>query len=301
MFGYIRPLQGELKLREIERFKACYCGLCHALGEKYGLAARLILNYELVFLAMLLWGEDEALEIKRRHCVASPCKKRRYCTRNATLDSCAGYNVILSWWKLRDTAQDEGLIKSLPHRVLAWILSRAYKKAAGEFPEFDAKVRSCVAELREYESSGEKSLDGAADKFAQMLRAAVPSGEPQEKTRPMQQLLYHVGRWIYITDACDDYEDDVKAGRYNPVANLDQHGHETMTENRNLRLEATLTHSNNLIRLAFELLPINPWSPIVENIIYLGMPYVSGRVLDGTWENGRYDKRPQQLLINNSE
>ncbi|MCL2152916.1 MAG: DUF5685 family protein [Oscillospiraceae bacterium] len=296
MFGYIRPLQGELKLREIERFKACYCGLCHALGDKYGMAARLILNYELVFLAMLLWGEDETLEIQRRRCIASPHKKRRYCARNATLDSCAGYNVILAWWKLRDTAEDEGFIKSAPHRLLSQVLSRAYKKAAGEFPEFDANVRSCIAELREYESSGEKSLDGAADKFARMLCAAVPSGEPANKARPMQQLLYHLGRWIYITDARDDYEGDVKAGRYNPIANLDQHGHETMTEACALRLETTLSHSNDLVRLAFELLPKNPWSPIVENIIYLGMPYVNERVLDGTWKNRRYDKKPQSYF-----
>jgi len=285
MFGYIRPMQGELKVRELERFKACYCGLCHALGAKYGTAARFILNYELVFLAMLLWGENEATEIGRKRCIASPCKKRRYCTRNTALETSAGYSVILTWWKLRDTVADEPFFKALPHRAAALVLSGAYKKAAREFPEFDARVRKEVADLHDYESGGEKSLDGAADKFAQILCAAVSEGEPEIKGRPMSQLLYHMGRWIYIIDACDDYRDDVKAGRYNPVAKLHPPQRGALPESSAERLKTTLSHSNNLICSAFELLPENPWSHTVKNIIYMGMPDVCGRVLEGKWKS----------------
>ena len=44
MFGYVRPDAPELKIREFERFRACYCGLCHEMSRKYGTAARFILN-----------------------------------------------------------------------------------------------------------------------------------------------------------------------------------------------------------------------------------------------------------------
>jgi len=277
-------MQGELKVRELERFKACYCGLCHALGAKYGTASRFILNYELVFLAMLLWGENEATEIKRRRCIASPCKKRRYCTRNAALDACAGYSVILTWWKLRDTVADEPFIRALPHRAAALILSGAYKKAAREFSEFDERVRKELTDLHDYESSGEESLDGAADKFAHVLCAAVSSGEPAKKSRPMLQLLYHLGRWIYIIDACDDYRGDAKAGRYNPAAKLYPPDCGGLPGGSAERLKTTLSHSNNMICSAFELLPENPWSRTVENIIYMGMPDVCDRVLEGKWK-----------------
>ena len=287
MFGYIRPLQGELKVRELERFKACYCGLCHALGRKYGVSARFILNYELVFLAMLLWGENEPPTIKRKRCIASPCKKRRYCTQSEALDTCAGYSVILSWWKTRDTIVDEPYIKTLPHRLLALVLSGAYKKASREFADFDARVRREVADLREYELSGEKSLDGAADKFARILCAAAPAGKPEINSRPMLQLLYHLGRWVYIIDACDDYNDDAKAGRYNPVAELYPPDRGALPDDGAKRLETTLSHSNNLICSAFELLPENPWSRTVENMIYMGMPDVCGRVLKGKWNKKR--------------
>jgi hypothetical protein len=268
---------------ELERFKACYCGLCHSLGKKYGAAARFILNYEFVFLAMLLWGDGVPVEIKRRRCIASPFSRRRYCVRNDALDTCAGYSVILAWWKLKDTISDEPFIKAAPHRMLSAVLSRAYKKAAREFPEFDSFVRGEVASLAEYEARPEKSLDGAADKFARILRAAAPETPAENVRRPMLELLYHLGRWIYILDACDDYCGDVKAGRYNPAAALYPPVDGKMPPECAERMKTTLAHSNNLLGSAFELLPENIWSPTVSNIIYLGMPDVCERVFEGNW------------------
>ena len=71
MFGYIRPLKDELKVREFNRYKACYCGLCHTLKEQYGAFARNILSYDFVFLAMLLWDSEEPVTHCAR-CLASP-------------------------------------------------------------------------------------------------------------------------------------------------------------------------------------------------------------------------------------
>jgi len=276
-------MQGELKVRELEGFRACYCGLCHALGKKYGIASRFVLNYELVFLSMLLWGEGDPLDIKRGRCIASPLRKRRYCARNAALDTGAGYSVILAWWKLRDSIADETPLRALPYRALCLILSGAYRKAASEFKEFDCKVRDEVAALGRYEAGSEKSLDGAADKFAQIIRAAAPDSLPEKARRPMQELLYHLGRWIYIIDACDDYVGDAKAGRYNPVAALYPPAAGKLAGEPAAQLETTLAHSCNLIGSAFALMPENVWARTVENIIYLGMPDACSRVFRGEW------------------
>ena len=46
MFGYININKGELKVKEFERYRAYYCGLCHALQARHGLPARLTLNYD---------------------------------------------------------------------------------------------------------------------------------------------------------------------------------------------------------------------------------------------------------------
>jgi len=282
MFGYIQPLQGELKVREHERFKACYCGLCHALGNKYGLSARFILNYELVFLAMLLWAPDDTPVIKKKRCLASPFRKKRYCAMNPALGTCAGYCVILTRWKLKDTIADERFLSTVPHRLALLVLFGAYRKASREFPEFDSKVKEEVADLAVYETRDGESLDGAADKFANILSSVTPESAPDSIRRPMLELLYHLGRWVYIIDACDDYIEDAKRKRYNPVMPRYPPDGGKIPEDGTTRLKTTLTHSNNLLCLAFELLPENTWSEVVRNVIYLSMPETCDRVLAGT-------------------
>jgi len=290
MFGYLWPLQGELKVRELERFKACYCGLCHALGKKYGLAARFVISYELVFLTMLLWEKKDALTMKHGRCVASPCKKKRYCDINEPLSTCAGYNVILTWWKLRDSIRDEGFVKGIPYRLAALFLSKAYKKASKEFSGFDRNVRLQLKELSELEAQPEFSIDHVADKFALILKSIASDAD--EKHRPLNELLYHLGRWIYIIDACDDYSSDIKANRFNPLALLYPPYDGALPAKSTERLKTTLAHSNNLICSAYELLPENIWSEIIKNMIYMGMPDVCTRVLAGNWNRRlRFNKR----------
>lgn len=77
MFGYIKPVKAELKVKEWEAYQGIYCGLCKQLAKRYGFFARMTLNYDFVFLAML----DMALHGKRihfcrEHCIVHPFKKR---------------------------------------------------------------------------------------------------------------------------------------------------------------------------------------------------------------------------------
>ena len=279
MFGYIRPLQGELKVYELERFKACYCGLCHTLGKKYGFITKFTLSYELVFLSMLLWDTNEPPVIKRKRCIASPCKRRRCAAQSPSLEVSAGITVILTWWKLRDTISDESFIKSIPHRLAALVLSSAFKKAVRDFPVFADKVQSELTKLAENEFYKSESLDESADKFANILCAAVSMDASDPVRRSLLELLYHLGRWIYIIDACDDFEDDVKSGSFNPISAEYPPVGNRLPEDGAEALKTTLTHSNNLVCLAFELLPENTWSDIIRNMIYLGMPEMTNRIL----------------------
>ena len=282
MFGYIRPMQGELRVRELERFKACYCGLCHALGRKYGFFARFILSYELVFLSMLLADENETLVIKRKRCIASPFVKRRYCTASKSLDECAGYSVILTWWKLRDTLSDESFLRSIPHRFTAILLFRSYKKAKKDFPEFDDIVKTQLYKLADYESDGKQSLDEAADKFADILKS-VSNSENDKINRALTEILYHLGRWIYIIDAYDDISDDLKYKRYNPILLRYPAVSDKLSAEDIQSIKSTLTHSNNLVSSALELLPETSWTDIIKNIVYLGMPDACEHVLAGNF------------------
>lgn len=289
MFGYIRPLKAELKVREYEQYKSCYCALCHTLHERYGWISRFVLNYDFTFLAMLLWQSEDEPEYRCARCTASPFKKKTYCVSVHALEICAANSVILSWWKLKDNINDEGFIKTLRDRLLLILLRKAYKKAARDNPAFEENVRLSLEELRALEKTDSSSLDACADKFAKITAlAAETAGDA--RYRPLAQLLYHTGRFIYIIDACDDLQEDWRSGSFNPVARRFNIDNGKLTDAHIKELQTTLMHSCAIISAAYELLPENTWSPVTRNIIYLGMPSVATQVLDGTWKKARTEK-----------
>ena len=54
MFGYVTIYRKGLAKEELDRYQAYYCGLCQALGRRYGLPGQLTLSYDMAFVAMLL-------------------------------------------------------------------------------------------------------------------------------------------------------------------------------------------------------------------------------------------------------
>lgn len=113
MFGYVRPADGHLTAEDKSRFQAAYCGLCRSLGRRYGLTARMILNYDLAFLAMLLSREPECLTAHCR-CPAHPIRGCDALEGQDAFDTAADLSVILTWWQLKDGVADHGFFRGLP-------------------------------------------------------------------------------------------------------------------------------------------------------------------------------------------
>lgn len=282
MFGYVRPIQSKLSEEEQRTYQAAYCGLCHCLKRRCGLGARYTLQYDFVFLALLL--EDEPMgESCRRRCAAHPCKPHLCAAQTPALELCADESVILAYYKLRDGVADEGFWKAMGCRLATWLLRRSYKKALRARPSFDHHVAQCLWELDELERSNAPQLDRVADTFARLLAAAAPETGDPALDRARRQLLYHLGRWIYLVDAWDDLAEDEARGRYNPIAarfgqtpDLDY-------------LTTTMHHSLALAQSAFQLLPATAQKGILENILYLGLPNVQALVQEGKW--GRKERK----------
>ena len=136
MFGYVRPSAGRLSEEEMRRFGAAYCGLCRVLGERYGQAARFILNYDFTFLAILLWPSEAGDGVLRRGCAAHPIRKRAYYPGNAALELAADESVILAWWQIQDALSDPEKGRG-KYRAAAQILKSAYRRAQERRPDFD--------------------------------------------------------------------------------------------------------------------------------------------------------------------
>ena len=285
MFGYVRPALDRLNQEQKDAYQSAYCGLCHALGKRHGWLARMTLQYDFTFLAIVLAaGEEDRLSCLR--CPAHPFRKPRACLTGGRLDAAADQSMILTWHKLSDDVDDHGFFMGLPYRFVRRLFRRAYRRAAAAQPEFDARTREGLARLRELEEARSPQLDRAADAFARILACAAQAVPGEGSRRALGQLLYHLGRWIYLMDAWDDLDDDRRRGRYNP---LDARFQGQARENRDY-LDTTSTHSLRLAGSAAELLELGTWAPIVENILYIGLPAVQSAVLDGRWKEMRDNK-----------
>jgi len=279
MFGYVRPSDDRLTPADRETFRAAYCGLCHALGARYGLVGRMILNYDLTFLAMVL--SDGAGEMCAKRCAVHPMRKRCCMAGDPALDAAADMSVILTYWQLRDGVEDHAWASGLKYRAGARLLESAYKRAAALRPEFDQAVRRQLQLLSALEQAKDPSMDRAADSFAILLSSAAKELMDPVRKRIMEQILYHLGRWIYLIDGADDLKKDAESGNYNPVALRYGLTDGTWTPESRRDFATTLDHSIHQMAAAFELWDFGVWTPVLQSTFYGGLFQVGKAVLDG--------------------
>lgn len=273
----------DLPPEETERFRRAYCGLCHTLGRRYGSAARFILNYDFTYLAILL-SEGEKKEVHSARCIASPIQKRDYQEPDGAMELAADESVILAYWQARDGVADHDWLHGLKYRGISAILGPAYRRAAGLRPAFDEAVRRQLALLGQMETEDCASMDRAADAFAALLSSAAGEVDDPVRRRVLEQLLYHLGRWVYLVDAADDLKKDAASGNYNPVALRFGLTDGTWTPEARREFAATLDHSVHMMTTAFELWNFGVWTPLLETTLYTGLFRVGKAVLDGTFQ-----------------
>lgn len=289
MFGYVRPAMNLLSDEEKALYQSAYCGLCHAMGERHGFFSRFTLNYDFTFLAILFYDGEPGGERCCR-CPAHPLRKKRKCICGGGLDAAADASMILTWQKLRDDVRDRSFLRGLPARFLCRFFAGAYHRAAEAMPGFARRVEENLERLHQMEVQRSRELDRAADAFAGILMAAAPECPDESRQRVLEQLLYHIGRWIYLADGWDDLEEDRKAGRYNPVeVRFDG----ALEENREY-LATSMTHSLKLAISAANLAQFGRWNAIVENTLYQGLPAVQSAVLSGRWAEVKKQKHTRE-------
>ncbi len=278
MYGYVRPLKAELKVREFEAYQGVYCGLCHCLAQRCGSAARFVVNYDFTFLAMLL-EEGQTADFAPRGCPVRPLRKRAVLKQTPALERAADLSVILAHWKLRDDLRDEGPGKTAGAAVALAALHRAYSKAKAAQPEFAAACEQYMQGLHTLEQESCASVDRAADCFATLLASLAMTEKAEARKRVLRELFYHIGRVVYVLDAVDDLEKDMKKKNYNPLVYRYGLTAPQLPEPAVESLRLSLSHSMSAMSGAYSLLPENAFRPITENILYLGIPSAIKRLL----------------------
>lgn len=277
MFGYVTPYKSELKVREYDMFKAYYCGLCKTLGREFNNVVRFGLNYDLTFLALLLSSiEEDKEKVSKEGCIANPFKKKMIIDTNKSLTYASNMSIILIYYKLLDDWKDDKSLKSLMATIP--FLS-PLKKATKKHKDKATSIKMWLDKLSGIEKNKCNSIDKAADAFAKLMEEiSVPEYiEDQKTVQILKWIGYNLGRWIYILDAFNDLEEDIKNNSYNPILlqydykedeNIDGFKERIMNQ-----VGFSLTMSLEAIAKGVELLNISKNKEIIENIVYMGTRY----------------------------
>lgn len=270
-------MEAQLRVCELTAYKAVYCGLCRQLGRSFGLLARFTLSYDTTFLALvgLSIGEEEP-KIAPGRCPFNPLKRMPVCGSAPALVYSADAAALLLWWKLRDDLADEGFGKRLLARLGLFLTGKAYRKAAARRPELDEALRRMTEGQQALEARRCANIDEAAEPTAAALSAifSALSGEERQR-RVLERLGYLLGRFVYLADALDDLEKDRRAGRYNPFLLA---GGAAETGQLRQRAKESLYLTAGELQRAWQLLRVRRFSPILENILTLGLMSAANRL-----------------------
>jgi hypothetical protein len=239
--------------------------------------ARFTLSYDTTFLALLAMGLAEPEpEIAPGRCPFNPLLRRPTCRENAALAFAADVSALTLHWKLRDDLDDERGARRLLARGGLLLIAGAYRRAAARQPALDQVLCRITREQARLEAAGCANIDQAAEPTAQGLAAILAALSPQEgQRRVLERLGYLLGRFVYLADALDDLEKDRRAGRYNPFLLA---GGAAETGQLRQRAKESLYLTAGELQRAWQLLRVRRFSPILENILTLGLMSAANRL-----------------------
>ncbi len=263
MFGYININGNELSEENKKAYQAYYCGLCRKLKTNCGAKGQMLLNYDMTFLIVLLTGlyelQNESSEII---CALHPTKKRTVWTNEAT-DYAADMNLALAYHNLIDDWKDE---RAYTKKAFVKMLDKDYTRIMSKYPRQVKALEEFMQKTEEVERNHETNLDAVAGLTGEML-GELFCWKEDEWAEEMRTLGFYMGKFVYIMDAYEDYDADVRKNEYNPLAYLKKENVQDLDTFCKLLLTSMMSECAK----SFERLPILLHADILRNVLYSGV------------------------------
>lgn len=270
MFGYVRPVAAELRVREYDFYRAVYCGVCHAMQKHTGRLSACTLTYDSVFYALVrLCLTGDSCTAEKCRCVAHPCRGRQCVNENPALRDTARAYAVLAYGKALDECRDRRGPARLPFLFARHMLRRAAKRA--RLPDLQHRMEEELSALAALEAAHCPSPDETAACTGRMLGDFFAQGLPDGARERAYAVGFHLGRFIAVADACEDYERDCRRKEYNPF----RYREEPFDDAARARVCTSLTMELCALEEAMNALPLDQYPAagnILRNILYLGLP-----------------------------
>ncbi|CEQ28867.1 DUF5685 family protein [Paraclostridium sordellii] len=262
MFGYVRINKMDLTFREFYTYKGYYCGLCKYLKENHGEISRLSLNYDITFLILLLTSVYRPKStLTKEVCIANPIKKKNRIVNEVT-EYAASMNVLLTYYKLEDNLHDDKGVKD----IIAYNLYKGkLKKAYEKYPKKADYIKSQLEELQKLESENSTNIDKVSNTFGNLMGEIFAYKEDDFEGK-LRSIGFNIGKYIYILDAYEDLDKDIKKGRYNPFIEYIDKKEELIK-----KVDKLISISLGYLSQSIDELHIKTNVGIIDNIIYSGV------------------------------
>lgn len=270
MFGYIKPLPGELLVKEFELYKAIYCGLCRSGGKRVSRLTRFFLSYDFTALATLrLAIENEKPTLVKKLCPYTLKRKNGVVCDGVFTYTAAAFACLMHCKTEDDIKDEKGLLKFKKKLVMP-LFRRMKKKAEILYPQLYGKIQTHLVRLAELEGDGEAhTLDTYADSSAKALAEVAAHGLMGTDYALAYEAGYHIGRFIYILDAVDDLKDDHAKERFNPL--IKHYGSYEKALEGMAEIADTLRAGSVRFSAAVGLAEPSVYTDILQNIARYGM------------------------------
>ena len=278
MFGYVRTDTPYLYIKDQTLYQAMYCGLCKGIGSACGQCARFGLSYDVTFLSVLLHNvKGVDVKIEKSHCLTHCIRSKMMAETDEIFKALGAVNTLLAYYKYTDDIADEG--KGRGKRLL---FKGGYKKVKKGYPSLEKIIRENLAEQEKLERAKIASIDRAAEATANMVAAVCDEILEDKKTTHTHNLCYAIGKWIYLIDALDDYDKDVKQKLYNPfLLTYEKESKKQLLESHREEIEYIFHAIFYDIRASLAEIEFVFNRDLIDNVLLRGLPMQTKQVLDG--------------------
>lgn len=261
MFGYVIINKQELKFKEYDVYHSYYCGLCRTLKDKYGSIGQISLNYDMTFLVMLLTGVYEPeTKIEEHRCKIHPIHKQAM-RINEFSEYASKMTIVLTYYKCLDDWNDE---RKYSRKGYLQLLKKKFEEIRKEYPKKIKIIEENLEKIHVYETNGNYTIDDISRCFG-LVMAEICTYKEDQWQDELYQVGFYLGKFIYLIDAYEDIEKDIKKNTFNPFKEkFKEDGFEEYCYHL---LEMMIAEST----LYFEKLPIIENVEILRNILYSGI------------------------------
>lgn len=181
--------------------------------------------------------------------------------RNSITEYVADMNILMTYYKCVDDWNDD---RKVTKKIFADGIEGKVKKVISKYPDKAKAIQESLSRLNELEKENITNIDEASACFGEVM-AQMTAMKDDEWKEQLQRLGYSLGKFIYILDAYEDVEDDIKKNRYNCLKEyFNKPGFDEFCGNVLRAIMADCAAS-------FEMLPIIENAAILRNILYSGV------------------------------